>query len=252
MTEEGGPGLHDARAVGRGPALVLTAEELAVLEQAHLRSLTDLVADAGLEPTDTGLVQARRSLVGRGLLSPQGVLPEDTDLGQFLQALLDVRVATEALVVVERLLGEGRRDLRLLHLVPQGGVVEDVHPDGLHGLDLVLDGADLLAAVVQMVVPEDATTGEGPALTVKLSDVAALPELLHAPTVLAELTVLRPEGEETGHLVALGPRGCWAGPRPSGEGSLRLSPVAPGWVGDLVGSWIRAVVPGREGGTMSG
>ena len=263
--QDGGP-------VCRGPALVLTAEELAVLEAAHHRSLTALtgepVSEVGVPgaepdrptgqidgpgpPGEAGLVQARCSLVARGLLSPAGQLEPDTDLGLLLQALLDVRVAAEAVVVVERLLGDGRRDLRLLHLVPQGGVVEDVHPEGLHGLDLALRGADLLAAVTQLVVPDDATRGEGSQISVEMTDVAALPELLHRPTVLAELTMLRPAEEETGHLVALGPRGCWAGPRPSGRGLLRLSPVEPGWVGELAGGWIRAVVPELGGGTMAG
>ena len=249
-----------------GPALVLTVEELTVLEQAHLRGLEAVPGDPLLSADnpdvsadnpdaladspdvhDVGLLQARWSLIGRGLLSPQGLVPEDTDLGLLLQTLLDVRVAAEALVVVERLLGEGRRDLRLLHLVPQGGVVEDVHPDGLHGLDLVLTDAGLVTAVTQMVVPADAQAGRGEEVTVEMSDFAALPDLLQRPTVLAELTMLRPEGEETGHLVALGPRGCWAGPRLSGQGRLRLSPVEPDWVGELVSTWVGDVALGTAG-----
>lgn len=250
MTGQGGEKAHG---VGLGPALVLTEEELAVLEQAHLRSLID--AEDGA-PSDAGAGEARRSLVGRGLLTPHGTLPDDTDLGLLLQTMLDVRVAAEALVVVERLLGEGRRDLRLLHLVPQGGVVEDVHPDGLHGLDLALGPADLVAAVMQMVVPDDATAGQGLDVSVGPDELAGLPELLGRPTVLAELTVLRPDEEEaTGHLVALGPDGCWAGERPSGQGppeGLRLSPVGPERVAELVQPWIHGVVAEQRGGTMAG
>ncbi|QFG68944.1 hypothetical protein [Ornithinimicrobium pratense] len=269
-----------------GPALVLTAEELAVLEEAHTRGLAALPGQPELsgQPElaesqetqldqvatrtgaadrsspglvrDAGSAQARWSLIARGLLTPDGQLPEDTDVGLLLQTLLDVRLAAEALVVVERLLGEGRRDVRLLHLVPQGGVVEDVHPEGLHGLDLGLDVRGLVTSVTEMVVPADARGGDGPEVTADLEDVAGvsslLPTLLHRPTVLAELTMARPQQEATGHLVALGPRGCWAGPTPAGQGLLRLSPVEPGWVGELVTSWVQGVVGIPGGGTMSG
>lgn len=251
-----------------GPALVLTAHELTVLEEAHVRGLASRghaartldpedagsdgvgVHDAGphdvgvhdADPQEAGQAQARRSLLARGLLSPVGLLPEGTDLGLLLETLLDVRLAAQALVVVERLLGEGRRDLRLLHLVAEGGVVEDIHPEGLHGLDLVLEGADLVAAVTEMVVPDDATAGDGPEVTLELSDVGVLPDVLRRPTVLAELTLVLPQGEETGHLVALGPGGCWAGRRSSGRDVLRLWPVAPGWVEELASSWVCGVV----------
>ncbi|WP_131105172.1 hypothetical protein [Ornithinimicrobium sufpigmenti] len=264
-----------------GPALVLTAVELTVLEEAHARGLSaqasapgftgsEEVPDTGpvdagptgAEPNDAGWSQARWSLVARGLLTTDGGLPEDTDLGRLLQTLLDVRLAAAALVVVERLVGDGRRDVRLLHLVPQGGVVEDVHPEGLHGLDLMLSADRLVAAVTEMLVPADARAGDGPEVTADLAGAAArpgaadasvlLPALLHHPTVLAELTMVRPQHEATGHLVALGPGGCWAGPTPSGLGLLRLSPVGPGWVGEVATSWVQDVVGVPGGGTMAG
>lgn len=267
-----------------GPALVLTAAELTVLEQAHVVGLTTPTEDLDREPDkaesqpepepqpeprqeakpepkpqprqeakpepDHGearppadLAQARWSLVARGLLLPEGRLPEGTELGLLLQTLLDVRLAADAMVVVERLTGEGRRDLRLLHLVPQGGVVEDVHPEGLHGLDLALSGSDLVAAVTEMVVPADARAGAGEEITLVMADVDALPVALHHPTVLAELTLVPARGVEVGHLVALGPRGCWAGPRPRGQEPLRLAPVEPGWVEELAASWVHDLVP---------
>lgn len=243
-----------------GPALVLTAEELVALEEAHTRGLTALPGQPGVgelwEDREGGVVaQARCSLTARGLLAPDGRLPGESDLGQLLQTLLDVRLAAEALVVVERLLGEGRRDVRLLHLVPQGGVVEDLHPEGLHGLDLVLSVVDLVASVTEMVVPGDARGCDGPEITAELGlgdGLSSLPTLLRQPTVLAELTLARPRQEATGHLLALGPRGCWAGPTPAGQGLLRLSPVEPGWVGELLTSWVQDVVGGPGEGTMTG
>ena len=104
-----------------GPVVVLTAEELAVLEEAHTRGLVtlpELAESQGAHPDQVatpagasdrsspgrvrqqapsssadvaaGLAQARWSLIARGLLTVDGRLPEDTDLGQFLQTLLDV------------------------------------------------------------------------------------------------------------------------------------------------------------------
>lgn len=259
-----------------GPALVLTTAELTVLEQAHIVGLTTPTEDPGRQPDQTepepdhggarppaDLAQARWSLIARGLLLPEGRLPEGTELGLLLATLLDVRLAADALIVVERLIGEGRRDLRLLHLVPQGGVVEDIHPEGLHGLDLALSGADLIRAVTEMVVPADARAGAGEEITLVMADVDALPVALHHPTVLAELTLVPARGVEIGHLVALGPRGCWAGPRPRGQEPLRLAPVGPGWVGELAASWVHDLVHeavhagvhdeahDAEGGTMA-
>lgn len=289
-----GAGDEDEDAGGRrlpGPALVLTAAELTLLEAAHVRGLAthapethlageETIGDTvlagggatdagepddgptGRGPTAGALGQARWSLVARGLLSSDGRLPEDTDLGLLLQTLLDVRLAAEALVVVERLVGEGRRDVRLLHLLPQGGVVEDVYPEGLHGLDLMLSGARLVTAVTEMLVPADATGGDGPQVIADLPERSApgeasglwtrLPALLHHPTVLAEVTMVRPQQEAVGHLVALGPRGCWAGPTPTARGLLRLSPVEPEWIGELMTSWVQEVVGAPGEGTMSG
>lgn len=238
--------------VGPGPTLVLTAQELTVLEQAHAAGLGTALTASGEEQEEDGqpeqLAQARWSLTARGLLTLDGGLPEGTDLGLLVQTFLDVRAGAAALVVVERLMGEGRRDLRLLHLLPEGGVVEDVHPEGLHGFDLALTGADLVEAVTTMVVPGEAEPGQGQDLTVE--DVSLLPVLLHHPTVLAELTVVDETGER-GHLAALGPGGCWAGPRPDGPEPLRLAPVGPGWVEEVVTGWVHATVRPASAGTMA-
>lgn len=272
MSDPGSPAAGVTESADAGPTLVLTAQELAVLEQAHAQELGWAPGDleepvepgeprepgetgdpteadeAGAEAEEVQLDQARWSLTARGLLTRDGLLPVDTDLGLLVQTFLDVRVAAQALVVVERLTGEGRRDLRLLHLLPEGGVVEDVHAEGLHGLDLALSAPDMVEAVTRMVVPPDAVPGEGSDLVVE--DVAGLPAALREPTVLAELSLVHPEGEEIGHLVALGPGGCWAGPRPNGRAPLRLRPVPPGWVGELVTGWVEATVRVGGAGTM--
>lgn len=247
------PDPEDAQGrVDPGPTLVLTAQELTVLERAHAAGLGTDGTPSGEDQDEDGppeqVAQARWSLTARGLLTLDGALPEDTDLGLLVQTILDVRVGASALVVVERLLAEGRRDLRLLHLIPEGGVVEDVHPEGLHGFDLALTGADLVETVTTMVVPGDAEPGQGQELTVE--DVSLLPVLLHHPRVLAELTVVDETGER-GHLVALGPGGCWAGPRPDGPEPLRLAPVGPGWVEEVVTGWVHATVRPAAAGTMA-
>lgn len=227
------------------------------------------------EETDAAWEQAIRSLTARGLVDARGRLSEVTASGVLAQTILDVRLGASAVLVVERLLGDpqesptgppageergqdsapaphpppgaGRRDLRILHLVELGGVVEDVHPDGAHGLDLVLDPAHLVDAVTQMLLPPDAAPGAGP--TVLGARPEEFGERLGHPTVLAELTLVGPDPQAPaeGVLLALGPGGCFQAPRPAPAGQvaappLDFAPVDPSWVGAVVGGWVEAVV----------
>lgn len=281
-----------------GPLLVLTDVELGVLERAHLRDLAhgasrgadapaaapcvqrELEPVVPVEDDDPRAAEAERSLRARGVVAVDGSLTSLTAAGALAQLLLDVRLGARAVVVVERLLGapapvdeDGptptpggahQRDLRLLHLVPEGGVVEDLHPEGLHGLDLVVDLAGLVQAVTQVLLPVDAVPGD-PHVEIPPVDPASpelLADLLGRPTVLAELTLLVPPDEgdaradgqhdgaggadghpqPEGHLVALGPGGCHAAPRPAPGELLRFAPVDPGWVHDLVARWVGGVL----------
>lgn len=239
-----------------GVLLALTSTELEVLEAAHLTGL------AGHRPSGTGAavadgwVEAIRSLTVRGLLAHDGTIAAATPAGEVAQTLLDVRLGASTVIVVERLLGDPghRRDLRVLHLLPVGGVLEDVHPDGVHGLDLVLDPGRLVRAVTDAILPPD--VGRGPdappgspgphPVVVQQGEAELLPSLLGHPTVLAELTLVEQGGRVEGHLLALGPAGCWAASRE--EGPLRFVPVAVDWVGSRVTAWVEEVVDrGRSG-----
>lgn len=252
-----------------GALLALTATELEVLEVAHLSGLVEHrpEPDDGAD-TSAVWVEAIRSLTARGLLGPDGRLAVDSVAGQIAQTVLDVRLGAAAVVVVERLLeaddvgrgrlasGSGRdarsgtrRDLRLLHLLPLGAVVEDVHAEGLHGFDLILEPDQLIPAVTDLVVPPDALPGptqDGQASVVDIDadQVEQLPVLLGRPTVLVELTLATADGRAEGHLVALGPGGCWAAPRSPGR--LRFAAVPPDWVGRTVDAWVSRV--GGRGG----
>lgn len=266
-----------------GPLFVLTGTELEVLETAHLRSLTDhlpegLGLDPGHDPPDpddigAAWVEAIGSLTARGLLDHDGEL-SGTAAGLLVRTLLDVRLGATALVVVERLLGgpEQRRDLRLLHLVELGAVVEDLPAEGHHGLDLVLDPDLLVEDLVGLLVPPDASRGdrEGSSLELDPQAPELMGERLGHPTVLVELTLVRPGAAvtdptrpEEAHLVALGPSGCWAARReqapgpggdqsPAGQQSPRGGPltfraVGPDWVRSTVTAWVGAVLqPGEE------
>lgn len=275
----GGAELQDAA----GPLLVLTAVELEVLEAAHLQGLAEHTpagggssAPAGPD-VDAAWDQAIRSLAARGLLGPDGRIEERTTSGLLARTVLDVRLGSAALVVVERLLGgpDERRDLRQLHLVPPGAVVEDVHAEGLHGFDLVLDPVDLGRAVTQMVVPPDAAAGSGGPRALDPARPELLANGLGAPTVLAELSLVTPTSTggapADAYLLALGPGGCFAArrPRPDVPGpgtdapvpgrapgppaALTFLPVTPGWVEELARAWVGTVVePTAEAGTMTG
>lgn len=244
-----------------GALLTLTATELEVLEVAHLSGLVDHRPPAD-EAGATGAtwVEAIGSLTARGLVGPDGRLDETTAAGLLAQTVLDVRLGADALVVVERLLQAddlgphrqpgARRDLRLLHLLPVGAVVEDVHSEGLHGFDLVLEPGDLVRAVTDALVPPDAAAGPDDESRPRVVDVDPdrtdlVAALLGRPTVLAELTLAIHEDRTDGHLVALGPGGCWAAPRQ--PGGLRFVAVPTDWVARTVGDWVAGVVTAGPG-----
>lgn len=267
--------------------LTVTATELAVLEAAHLRQLVALggghegcPADEGGEGDDVRR-EAVRSLTARGMLTVEGALHEESVAGQVVELLLDLRVAASSLVLAERLLGlpvqqeqelsqdpdGGRRDLRMLHLTDLGGVVEDVHPDGIHSLELLLEPEDLVRAVTDFLVPPDAAPGAGEVRHADPANPEQLPGLLGKPTVLGQLTSVEagpdhtpgrtppssaPEPTGAVHpssLVALGPGGCFAAELAPAR-SLAFAPVDPGWVAATVGGWVRStVLPVREADT---
>ena len=143
--------------------------------------------------------------LGREIMAHDGTIAAATPAGEVAQTLLDVRLGASTVIVVERLLGDPghRRDLRVLHLLPVGGVLEDAHPDGVHGLDLVLDPGRLVRAVTDAILPPD--VGRGPdappgspgphPVVVQQGEAELLPSLLGHPTVLAELTLVEQGGE---------------------------------------------------------
>lgn len=262
-----------------GPLLTLTGRELEVLEAAHAQSLAAPVeADGDPGPA---WVEAVRSLTARGLIDRTGRLA-GTAAGLLVRTLLDVRLGAEALVVAERLLGdpEERRDLRLLHLVELGAVVEDLHAEGYHGLDLVLEPVAVVEDLVAMLVPPDAAEGpaaegapaesraaegtpaERPAAGRPAGEVLVLdpdtPEVLGErlghPSVLVELTLVRsPAG-----LVVGGSPAAREDASATGEDPAHLLALGPGgcWVADRRPGGgpltFRAVTPGWVRETLTG
>lgn len=267
--EEGAAGPTGEDGASDGALLVLTTTELQVLEVAHLSGLVEhqpQVEGPGGDVAEAAWVEAITSLSARGLIGADGRLEEGTAAGQLAQTVLDVRLGADALVVVERLLqvddpgprrrserqaGSGpRRDVRVLHLLPVGAVVEDVHAEGLHGFDLVLEPDDLVQAVTDVLVPPDAVAGpeeDGRPQVVEIDPGRAdlVAAMLGYPTVLAELTLATAEARTQGHLVALGAGGCWAATRRPGP--LRFVAVPAGWVACTVGEWVAGVVTGAPG-----
>ena len=240
-----------------GALLALTGTELEVLEAAHLSGLIGSQPPVvGEEAAEAGWVEAIRSLTARGLVTRDGRIADGTPAGQVTQTVLDVRLGAGTVVVVERLLGdpEHPRDLRLLHLLPVGAVIEDVHPDGIHGFDLLLGPDQLAGAVTDLLVPPGVDGGSpgrrrdgsvGP-VVVNPEEVDLLPARLGHPTVLAELTLLRDGDRVEGHLVALGPAGCWAAARQ--QGPARFDPVTADWLRSLVSAWVEGVGGGSPTG----
>ena len=232
--------------------------------------------------------EALRSLTVRGLVGPDGVLREDDPLSAGLALALDVRLGSEGVVVVERTVQVAEAPVRaaavarVAHLTRFGACVEDVRDDEVgevHGLALLTGPGEVTTALTDVVVPPDAAPGAGPPRRVSPSRATELVRDLGGPTVLAEITWASVDGATgsgagdgapTGPgvrswLVALGPGGCFGGTRggggrgadagdTGGTDEIVLDPVDPGWVGDLLGRLVRAVVvgTGEEGGTMTG
>ncbi|MFK5583686.1 hypothetical protein [Serinicoccus sp. LYQ131] len=249
-----------------GPLLVVTGAELAVLERAHLRGLAGAGEQEAREPGDTPearpLAEARRSLLGRGLIDEDGHLGRSAPAA-LAELLLDVRLAARTLVIVERIVAghEHRPDLRILHLVPEGGVVQDVHPQGLHGLDLHVNVDALVQAALAPVLPSDARAGQGAVRHVDPARPELVAAVLEQPGVLAELTLAGADGERVeAYLLAVGRAGCFLARRPQppdrrppdgqspnpqppdAQPELAFAPVSPGDVQDLVTRWVQETV----------
>lgn len=253
---------QDAEGQALGP-VVVTGRELAVLEEEH-RGLLGVPAPAAAEHgaggDDSGRQEARSSLVARGLLGPDGTLGEEDDLAVLVGTVLDVRLAADRVLVVERVAAgpdataEPLRGTRLVHLVDAGACVEDLLPDGSRHLYLLLDRDHVVTWVTAVTVPEDAVAGSGPVRVVDVDRPEEVLVFLGRPSVLAELSVL-PSVEDAlcsvrdrdrspaHHLLALGPSGCWVTDVEAGRSlpeRVAFRPVRRGWVGE----WVRSVLSG--------
>lgn len=272
------------------PLLTLTEEELDVLTEGRPGPVPPQVLPLG-ESVDTDLARtvALRSLLARGLVVPlDGVIavrsPDEAGavqgggaLGEWtgvrweaaepLGLLLELRDAAPTVLGVRRLVGALQDSAepaagpttatRYLHLLPGVGVVEDVTPEGMHALMVVLP-EDWPHALSQFLLPPDAVPGTGPPRQVATSDDSAgadasgprrmpdhagareatllpdVPALLASlghPTVMADLELLRPDTPEPQRrTLALGPGGCF-----SCQERGRFVPVDPaGLPADLV------------------
>lgn len=269
------PGEHPT---ALGP-LVVTDLELAVLLEAHLRSLGERGQEGwlGEDATSGGADEALLSLVARGFLDHDGELSDSGELAALLTTVLDVRLAADLVLAVERVVMAGPTDpdatavpdvlqgTRLVHVLDSGACVEDLLPDGSHHLYLLLDREDVVPWVTAVTVPADAAAGTGPALSLPPGRPEEIPVLLGRPSVLAELSV-HPSGEDAlearrdgtasrpHHLLGLGRSGCWVTVVHPGRplpGSVVFRPVDPGWVG----RWVRSAMawtPGPDAGRPDG
>ncbi|WP_228255136.1 hypothetical protein [Ornithinimicrobium avium] len=260
-------------------SVVLTDTELDVLERAIEREEGTAAEDPD-ELDGPALEEAVRSLTLRGVLGPDGCLGDDL-LGVWLDAVLSTRLAAGLVLRVHRTVagpvGDGlgadltddphaRHGERLVHLAAGAACVEDAMPGGVQ---LALAEPDqVVSAVVAVCVPENAAAGTGPSFTHAPAGLTRptvdLADALGRPTSLVRLEAGVPEhaAAATGgdrpplpppscHLVALGPRGCWAADLPPDgtRAEVEFRPVGPGWVED----WVRArAAPFAGQGTMAG
>lgn len=283
---------EDAPPTALGP-VVVTDLELTVLEAAHRRLLAE--PEPGVpwpeEGTgnDDGEREARRSLVARGLLTEGGELAEDSDVAQVLATVLDIRVTSDRVLVVERVVAAGgpqddaaaagrlqagsddpavHSGARLVHLVASAACVEDLLADRSHHLYLLLDRDEVVPWVTGVTVPPDAAGGTGPVLVLDPERPDGMAAMLGHPSVLAELSVLASATEALDatrhrqaspahHLLALGPSGCWVTdvePGRSLPASVVCRPVGRGWVAEWVRSALGEVPTGgpEEAGGRQG
>lgn len=260
-------------AIDLSPQVVFTVAELLVLEAAHGDELHRSTpggpdprwpAGDGWRPPSAApghsrrspatseaararLEEARLSLRGRGLLTPDGELGGGGP-GGLVQLLLDVRFAARAMVVAERVVlrEQARPELRTLHLFPDGGVVEDQHPDGLVGMHLARRADHLVDAVTEAILPVDAVPGTGGSRVLDPTRPEVLADRLAGSLVLVDLTLHRPGREEVETWVlAVGADGCYLGPAPDrsgGDSEVTLRPVDPEQVRSIVRGWVETVL----------
>lgn len=211
------------------PALILTEEELLVLTHRDLGVVPPRVAlPRDAEQAELVLSVAARSLMARGLVLPEagdattgdgsstaadGDCSTEAEGAGSREAEGDGWIATEPLgltlvlrhtapsvLALQRVLGAapdqppdravGAAAVRYLHMHHEIAVVEDVTPEGMHGL-LTVPAARYDEAVADFIVPPDAQPGAGPlrVLGDGIDAVAELLAVLGHPTVLVEAAV---------------------------------------------------------------
>ncbi|MCK0111271.1 hypothetical protein MWU75_03845 [Ornithinimicrobium sp. F0845] len=265
---------HDPEVPPLRPLLVLTEEELLVLTDGELGAVPSRI-EVPTDQGAAELVRtvATRTLMARGLITPgdsgqrSPVVPSGPgshgpgsagvdqdgegipwDATEPLGLSLSLRALAPVVVVLQRVLGpleseqqpgrppESTLAVRYLHLHAEVAVIEDVTPDGMHGLLTVFPDR-YAEAVADFIRPKDAVAGSGGVRT--LSDQAAadglgggsvlglLAELGH-PTVLVEVALLRAwfggpsEQDPVQLMLALGPSGTfWS------EDSRTYHPIDP-------------------------
>lgn len=209
------------------PVLTVTEEELLVLTHGDLGVVPpriELPDDS--DQRDLALSVATRSLMARGLVTPEGATWAATEP---LGLALCLRSLASCVLALQRVLGPhpgGAPDpsvaTRYLHVHPGIAVLEDVSDHGMHSL-LTVESAHWERAVADFIVPPDAEPGAGPVRVLAAGEGAVgelLADLGH-PTVLVEAAALLPDGVHS-VMVALGPGGTFVS-----QDSQRYRPTTP-------------------------
>lgn len=257
------------------PVLVLTEEELLALTGGDL-GMVPARLSLPTDPAGADLVRsvALRSLMARGFVMPgaptQTLEPTSTreptarsadsapEAGERevrwqatepLGMTLHLRHTAPTVLILDRVLGTLRDEavhgapgftsaMRYLHLHHDLGVIEDVTPDGMHGL-LTVYADRFEDAIADFILPPDAVAGQGEPRRLRnggggprtAEHEHALHELLESmgvPPVLVEAAVLRLGGQDSApsmtdaRMLALGPGGCF-----SSTDSVTYHPVEP-------------------------
>lgn len=260
------PGATGASTEGAGEEATLPLRPVLVLSEEELLVLTD--GDLGVVPPRTRLSSAPgtadlvravavRSLMARGLIHPCGTDPHAGqeavawEATEPLGLALGLRALAPIVLALHRVLGAHGSDAppgessdvpppstvatRYLHLHPEVAVIEDVTPEGMHGILTVFPDR-YVEAVTDFVTPPDVVAGSGGPRT--LTDgvagaepgdhpVTRLMAELGDPTVLVEVSLMRValdgRTEQDGQfMLALGPQGTfWS------EDSRTYHPVGP-------------------------